>query len=724
MNKTLDPITFEVIRHRLWAINDEAGTTIKLISGSPVANEAYDFNTGILSAIGDMAIMGIYISSHACVQGEVVKHILKDYAENPGIEEGDIFLCNDPYYGALHQPDITVVAPIHYKGKLMAWCGCTLHHIDVGGPVSGGWAVGAASVFDEAPVMPPFKLVEKGVMRKDLERLLVRRSRFPEIFSLDIRSQIAAINVTRDRFKKLVDTYSAEAVESTIDGIINYVDTKFRTRLKELPDGIFRHISYIEHDGIEDKVYACPLTLTKQGDKIILDYTEASKQAPGLINACVGGLKGAVLSFVLPILCYDIPWCPAAVLRSLEFRTTPGTLVDATWPAGISSATAAALWAGRVDVNVCLAKMMAASPEYRDKLMSTWAGAFAIWTFDAVGHSGQRVGGMAMDLMGGAGARSSKDGINTGGILSSLTLSVGNVETYEFLYPLMYLYRREVADSGGPGMFRGGVAGDNALIPYETPGPMSITAFTHGMEQSTSAGVCGGYAGGTTQYHLKRKTNAKELLEQRKLPQSLFELEGQIEPMPAKTRTYLGTGDVLRTIQTGGGGYGDPLDRAPELVASDVRNGLVSHRAAEQVYGVVMSRRLKVGPKSTLKRREFIRQERRQHTAKRQLPDLPVGEAEFLKPMSLYLEIVKKGGRAFVRCHKCGQIVAPADENYKLYLPIGEFTADRGSIELAPGVRTDRFVVREFYCPGCWTMVETEVNLKDAPFIWDVEVEG
>lgn len=328
-----------------------------------------------------------------------------------------------------------------------------------------------------------------------------------------------------------------------------------------------------------------------------------------------------------------------------------------------------------------------------------------------------------MDIMGGAGARSNKDGIDTGGILSSLTLSVGNVETYEFLYPLLYLYRKEVADSGGAGMFRGGVSGDNALIPYETPAPMSITAFTHGMEQPTSAGVSGGYAGGTAQYRLKRKTNAMELLGQGKLPQSLYEMEGQIEPVPAKTRTYLGTGDVMQTIQPGGGGYGDPLDREPEMVASDVRNGLVSHRAAEQVYGVVMSRRLKVGPKSTLKRREFIRQERRQHTAKKHLPTLPAGEVEFLKPMSLYLEIARKGGRAFVRCHKCRQIVAPADDNYKLYLPVGEFTADRGSIELAPGVRTDRFVVREFYCPGCWTMVETEVNLKDAPFIWDVELE-
>ncbi|MBI4289008.1 MAG: hydantoinase B/oxoprolinase family protein [Chloroflexi bacterium] len=719
----LDPVTFEVIRHRLWAINDEAGTTIKLISGSPVANEAYDFNTGILSASGDMVIMGIYISSHACVQGEVIKHVLEEYQENPGINEGDVFLCNDPYYGALHQPDITVVAPIHWQGKLMGWCGCTLHFIDVGGPVSGGWAVGAASVHDEAPVMPPFKLVEGGVLRKDLEKLVVRRSRFPEIFSLDLRSQLAAINVTRERFRKLVEAYGPDAVEATIDGIIDYVDARFRSRLKDLPDGIYRHTAYIEHDGLQDKVYACPLTLTKRDDKLVLDYTEASAQAPGLINACVGGLKGAVLSFALPMLCYDIPWCPAAVLRSLEFRTKPGTIVDATWPAGVSSATAAALWAARVDVNVCLARMMAASPKYRDHVMSTWSGAFAIWTFDAQGRQGGRVGGMAMDLLGGAGARSDRDGINTGGILSSLTLSVGNVETYEFLYPLLYLYRHELADSGGAGMFRGGVAGASALAPYGTSAPMSIVAFTHGMEQPPSAGVSGAYPGGTGQYHLKRKTNAARLLGQGRLPQDMEELEGQTEPVPPKTRSYLGTEDVMQTTQPGGGGYGDPLERAPELVAEDVRNGLVSLRAAEHVYGVMMSRRLKVGPKSTQKRRQAIRAERQKHSAPGTAPELPQGEAEFLKPMSYYLDIVRKEGRAYVRCHKCQRIVAPADLNYKNYLPVGEFTADRGSIGLAPGMRNDRFVLREFYCPGCWTMLETEVNLKDSPFIWDVQLE-
>ena len=232
--RAIDPITFEVLRHRLWAINDEAGATIRRISGSPVATEAYDFNTGLLNAQGNMVLVGVYISAHASVQDLIVQHILQEYSDNPGIGEDDMFLTGDPYVGALHQPDITCVAPIHWEGELVAWCGCTVHQVDVGGPVAGSVTVGARSIYEEAPPISPIKIVQAGLLRKDIEREYLRRSRTPELVGLDLRAQIAANNVAKARLRELIARQGLETAAGTMEQMIDYVEARFRERLLEL----------------------------------------------------------------------------------------------------------------------------------------------------------------------------------------------------------------------------------------------------------------------------------------------------------------------------------------------------------------------------------------------------------------------------------------------------------------------------------------------------------
>ena len=163
----MDPVRFEVLRHRLWSISAEAASTIKNISGSPIATEAHDFNTCIMSPSGDSVVMGPYVASLAIGQGLTVKHILARYAANPGFFPGDMFLCNDPYSGALHQNDVTLVAPVFHAEKLVAWTGATIHQVDVGGTSKGSQAAtGAKSIFEEAPVIPPIKIIERGQLRR------------------------------------------------------------------------------------------------------------------------------------------------------------------------------------------------------------------------------------------------------------------------------------------------------------------------------------------------------------------------------------------------------------------------------------------------------------------------------------------------------------------------------------------------------------------------------
>ncbi|HLB12520.1 MAG TPA: hydantoinase B/oxoprolinase family protein, partial [Dehalococcoidia bacterium] len=720
MKADIDPITFEVLRHRLWAINDEAGATIKRISGSPVATEAYDFNTGILTAQGDMLVIGIYITTHASVQDIIIRNILQDYAENPGIGEDDMFITNDPYYGALHQPDVTCVAPVHWKGELVAWCGCTVHQIDVGGPVPGSFTVGARSIYEEAPPIPPLKIVEGGVLRRDLEREYLRRSRTAPLVALDLRAQIAANNVAKARIQELIKSYGLDTVKAVMTRMIDYVEVRFRARLRELPDGTWRHVSFVEHDGLEDKVYPCRLTAIKSAENLTLDFTESAPQAPALINGCYSGLRGGIMSSLLPMLCYDMPWSPAGLWRAIDLRTRKGTIVDAEWPAGVSMSSISACWAARITVNVCLGKMLAASEALRDHAMASWQGAWPGQNLAGINQRGEPFGTMILDAMaGGSGARTWKDGVDSGGIISSLGSAAANVETNEYFYPLLYLYRRQVPDSGGPGKYRGGVSASHAFAPYRTPSPLVSALFSHGVEQPPSSGIGGGYPGSTADYAMVRDSNLWELFKSGLMPQELKDLAGKPELIPPKAVTQIGTADVFRCVYPGGGGYGDPLDRGAELVLADLRSGLVSREVARGIYGIVVDASGQLDPEGTDERRTQIRRDRQAEARGESQPALALASANS-RSLSESLEIVEVDGKGYIRCCRCGTVISPARENYKLSAPMGEYPLDRGGPQIAPHRDDGRFVLREFYCPGCWTLLEVETNMKGEPAIWDI----
>ncbi|MCY3806657.1 MAG: hydantoinase B/oxoprolinase family protein, partial [bacterium] len=160
-NGSLDPVTFEILRSRLSAINDEAAMTMRLVSGSPVANEAYDMNVGLMDADGDCFAIGMYITIHALALSSTVKDIRQRFAADD-VGPGDVFMSNDPYVGACHQMDVAVVAPIFAGGRLVAWTGSTVHQIDLGGPVEGQVQLGATSIWSEQPLFPPIKIVDAG----------------------------------------------------------------------------------------------------------------------------------------------------------------------------------------------------------------------------------------------------------------------------------------------------------------------------------------------------------------------------------------------------------------------------------------------------------------------------------------------------------------------------------------------------------------------------------
>ncbi len=604
-----DPVRFEVLRHRLGSISAEAASAIKNISGSPIATEAHDFNTCIMSVTGEAVVMGPYVASLAIGQGLTVRHILDKYADNPGFYPGDMFLCNDPYSGALHQNDVTLVAPVFHAEKLVAWTGATIHQVDVGGSSKGSQAAtGAKSIFEEAPVIPPIKIIEKGTLRKDLEEEYLIRSRTRELNALDLRAKIAANLVMAERLLALCDRYGSQTLGEVLTRIIEVSDSKLRTRLRELPNGEWCHTSYIDYNGA---VYAIRLKMSKRDDELFFDFTESSRQAPAVINCTYSGLLAGVQAAVLAYLCYDIPMCPAGILRPLKIVSKNGTVVDAAWPAGAAKATTAGSFVTTTAVSACLAKMLDASDSHCSRLMACWNGASGQQELFGIDQRGQPFGSTMLDGMaGGGGARYDRDGIDTGGFVRSLGCAIANVETYEFRYPLLYLYRRQEPDTGGPGKFRGGAGIGLAMTPHDVEEIPTCVVHGCGIEQPASAGIAGGYPGSTTQFNIRRNTSVQAQLQRGDIPVNFDALDGELEPKSSED-TFLKKGDVFERVACGGGGFGDPLERDPDWVRRDVQQGLVSRHCAEEIYGVVWrDESVVVDDLGTKQKRASIRAER------------------------------------------------------------------------------------------------------------------
>jgi N-methylhydantoinase B len=721
----VDPVTFEVLRHRLWSINNEAAITLQRVSGSPVATEVLDFNTSLCTADGQNFMVGPYIVSQSVSQGILVQNLLKDYQENPGIHEGDVFISNDPYQGALHQNDVICITPIHWEGELIAWAGSTIHEIDVGGPVMGSQAcIGAKSIFGEAPPMTALKIIERDVFRKDVEREYLARSRTRELNALDLRAKIAGGNAAKKRIKELVGRYGVETVKDVMQDIIDYTEDRLRTRLRDLPDGIYRHTCYIDYnDGVEEKVYPCRITMTKEGDGLVFDFAGTAPQAPAVINCAYSGLVSGVVIAVLVHLCYDIPWCPAGVLRVIRIEAEAGIIANAAWPAGVCKATTSAGFTVTQTTSACITKMLLSHEEYRKNAMGAWVGSYAIQELFGTDAYGEPFGLTLLDVMaGGTGAASERDGIDTGGFLRSLSASIANVETLEARYPLLYLYRRQEIDTGGAGTFRGGVGIGLMYTPHVVDEIGTTVIHCHAVMQPEASGICGGLPAATNEIAILRGSNIWKKLPKGVLPAELEALEGRLEQPPPLCVTSLTRGDVYRVITEGGGGYGDPLIRDPERVLTDVICGLVSAEAARSIYGVVLEakgKRIDVMASEALRknlraaRRDVARSEvthANRSSQKRQALHLPVIPASCLGE---YLIVRPRRRGKVIVCRACGEFICKARPDFASHLLHAEMPLQ------AAGPRVDRnghgeaFSLHLYFCPSCLIQVQAGVALKE-----------
>jgi N-methylhydantoinase B len=598
----MDPITFSIIRHRLYRVVEEAVITLKHVSGSAITNEGHDLMVSLYEADGTLLLGGVGFLHHLTSAAEACKSIIRRF--DGDVHEGDLFLLNDPFTAALHTSDIYLVSPIHYKGELIAWSACFVHVYDIGAMNPGGFAPDAVDVFSEGFSSPGLKLVDRGNLRQDVWDTLLNMVRGPEMVALDLRSMIACNNVAKDRMVALVEKYGLPTFQETCKSLVTQSESRLRERLRELPDGSWQSRQYFD---VKGEVYKVLLKMTKKDDELTFDFTGSSPQSKYSVNCTKWASLGGLFAPLFPLLCYDITW-NEGVIRPIKVIAPEGSIVNCTKPSPVSVATVGAIQSVNNAACTTIAKMLASHDKYEDQTSAVWhANHFAVFMFGKNQRGGDAIGILTETFAGAGGARTFADGVDIGGEIPNPISRMANVETVEAMFPVRYLFRRRLKDSGGGGEFRGGTGGEIALVPHDAPdGGMHYVLSGKGSKFPQSEGLNGGNPGALNDYVWVHSDDSKA--SHNCFSQSLSSIPGEKESISWGVFPLMGN-DALYVRWNGGGGVGDSLDREPSAVLSDVINSLISPEAAKEIYGVVISNNL-VDETKTIELRKSLKSER------------------------------------------------------------------------------------------------------------------
>ena len=722
----IDPITYEVIRHNLWNINEELGMTIQRISGSPVAMYAFDLNSSIFTEDGEFIYYGPYQLYMSGVSDVQVKWTLEHRSRNPGIFEDDMFLSNDPWVGAAHQMDVTLLAPVFWEGKLFCWITNVLHQYDVGGITPGSFCPNARDAFDEGILIPPVKIVERGTLRTDIEGVYLRASRKPYLVALDLRAQIAGNTAARRRILGLIRRYGPDVVKGVMRKIIDNAEQAFVQKLAKLPDGVWRERSYVEVAYVGDRrTYEVMLTMQKRGDWLIFDNAGTAPQV-GAINTTYSGWRGSLMTAINELLCWDQLYAIGGALRHIEFQPALGAFTSAAHPASVSTAPVQAMEISLYPAYNTISKMLSGDPELKKDVMTIGGTSqFPLTVFRGIDQWGEKFGYLLLDPMVGAiGAFSFRDGIATGGQVRSPICRIGNVEHNEQSFPLLVLYRKENTDSGGAGKYRGGNSAAVSFIPHGTDHIVQDTESS-GAAIPTAPGLAGGYPANTNSYRFKRGSDIRERLARREIPADISLVVGEDVLLQLREiDIHQGPSDVYAVAFAAGAGYGDPLERDPEAVRRDVYLEDISARAAREIFRVALvgeDEDLRVDAEATAGLRREAVVERLGHAPRPyEGPRLLVA-----RHITEYLDLVDRDGHAWLACARCGHPFCAARENYKLACHRLTRPIQAASTLIGDPQRfiDDAVEFRQFCCPACGGLIENEVCRAQDPVLRDIELD-
>ena len=557
-----DAIILQIVEGTLASVEAEVEAAIERTSRSPMIREARDFRAGI----HDRRCRKLTGRSYSAL----VQPVVRDFPIET-TRPGDVFFHNDVYGsegGIGHLPDLCVTVPVFDAGEVVAFVQAFGHHDDIGGAVPGSMPSHAISAYQEGIIVPPVRLYHAGRANEDVIRIMTRNSRLPDSLRGDLDSEVAACRMGAERLADLFRRYGRAQVEACFDAILDRTTETFRRELlARIPEGTYVWEDYAEHDGVDPpRLHAQRITMTRTADRLVIDFTGTSPQAKGPINHAGNYADGVFLKkWLAPILrnLADTPERMAeldvneGVVPLIELRfPPPGTLLTPVFPAPTNARTFVILRLLGILAGVIAKAVDGRIPADQETIRYTG--------FHGLDDEGEFYL-MREVLGGGSGGRWYADGSDTVHVVpDSKNLPAEFTETR---FPLRVERLALATDSGGPGYRRGGLG---YLKEFRV---LRDSSFLCVADRSILS--CWGLRGGKASAPF-RVTVDPGGPNQRVLPGLVDD-----EPIPA--------GTLVRVETTGGGGWGDPLEREPELVARDVLQGKVSARAARDDYGVVLA---------------------------------------------------------------------------------------------------------------------------------------
>ncbi len=552
---TDERFTMDVLREGFAAISDEMFVSLQRTSQSPIIYEVLDFGVGITDADGELVSQGNGIAGFLGPLGDAVKDLI---GRNKDLRPGDVIIANDPYAGGgTHLSDVALIRPVFAGGELIGFAAAKGHWTEVGGKDPGSWTADSQDVYAEGLQLPFVYAYRNGEPLPDLRAILAANSRLPDMVLGDLTAQAACLEVAERRLLEMCARYGTATVKNAMDVVLDRSERLCRDALGRIPHGIFTAEDFTDTDGLGNGPFSVKVRVEVTASGVTCDFTGSSDQVPGPINCTWSGLVSGVRTVFKAI---TDPAEPATDgwFRPLTIVAPDGCIFNAKRPAPVAAYFEATEMASDLVWH-------ALAPAFPDRLPAgTYVSVCS--TSLALTHPGTGSETLLVEPQpGGWGATRDADGQHA-------LVSVGDGETY--VIPVEVTEQRygvlverfgfDVVPGAGAGRRRGG---RGLVREYRVQSDDALLTVAWGRHLFPPWGASGGRQG---------SPNYVEVIRDGRPLGPRF---GKVSRMPVRR------GDVVRLVTGTGGGYGDPREREPELVAADLRDGLVTPAEAAEVYG-------------------------------------------------------------------------------------------------------------------------------------------